>query len=246
MLVCVANEDLLVSQHIFPIKNSFLYVSMQNTQYSQIVGQSWKCSFSLCSLHNVVNSARLSFGLIDRGGLRLTSAAGRLVVTSIGFIFVWLLRITAFKRLSWSSFKFTSLNFATLYSGLRRVSILVLHRDNSILNAHIVLRHTSFLPSLNVVSVFNQRTCQCVGSLQFIPHRNIFILYHQEYITAVTKVILHHPSYVMVCAIWYHLYNLKNLKNTHGGVIPLVKLQAKACNYSKSNTLPCVFFTFLK
>ena len=23
--------------------------------------------------------------------------------------------------------------------------------------------------------------------------------------------------YVMRCAIWYHLYNLKNLKNTHGG-----------------------------
>ena len=25
--------------------------------------------------------------------------------------------------------------------------------------------------------------------------------------------------YVMRCAIWYHLYNLKNLKNTHGGVL---------------------------
>ena len=28
-------------------------------------------------------------------------------------------------------------------------------------------------------------------------------------------------------AIWYHLYNLKNVKNTHGGVLNLVKLQAK-------------------
>ena len=27
-------------------------------------------------------------------------------------------------------------------------------------------------------------------------------------------------------AIWYHLYNLKNVKNTHGGVLLLVKLQA--------------------
>ena len=26
--------------------------------------------------------------------------------------------------------------------------------------------------------------------------------------------------------IWYHLYNLKNVKNTHGGVLLLVKLQA--------------------
>ena len=30
----------------------------------------------------------------------------------------------------------------------------------------------------------------------------------------------------MCCAIWYHLYNLKNVKNTHGGVLILVKLQA--------------------
>ena len=30
----------------------------------------------------------------------------------------------------------------------------------------------------------------------------------------------------MFCAIWYHLYNLKNVKNTHGGVLILVKLQA--------------------
>ena len=26
----------------------------------------------------------------------------------------------------------------------------------------------------------------------------------------------------MFCAIWYHLYNLKNVKNTHGGVLLLV------------------------
>ena len=32
----------------------------------------------------------------------------------------------------------------------------------------------------------------------------------------------------MRCAIWYHLYNLKNVKNTHGGVLLLVKLQALA------------------
>ena len=30
----------------------------------------------------------------------------------------------------------------------------------------------------------------------------------------------------MFCSIWYHLYNLKNVKNTHGGVLLLVKLQA--------------------
>ena len=34
--------------------------------------------------------------------------------------------------------------------------------------------------------------------------------------------------YVMLCTIWYHLHNLKNAKNTHGGVLLLVKLQAKS------------------
>ena len=33
--------------------------------------------------------------------------------------------------------------------------------------------------------------------------------------------------YVMFCAIWYHFYNLRNVKNTHGRVLLLVKLQAK-------------------
>ena len=32
--------------------------------------------------------------------------------------------------------------------------------------------------------------------------------------------------YVIRYAIWYHLYNLKNVTNTHGGVLLLVKLQA--------------------
>ena len=34
--------------------------------------------------------------------------------------------------------------------------------------------------------------------------------------------------YVMFCTIWYYLYNFKNVKNTHGGVLLLVKLQAKS------------------
>ena len=28
----------------------------------------------------------------------------------------------------------------------------------------------------------------------------------------------------MVCAIWYHMYNFKNVKNNHVGVLLLVKL----------------------
>ena len=51
---------------------------------------------------------------------------------------------------------------------------------------------------------------------------------------------------VMLCAIWYRLYNLKKERSTQGGVIHLVKLQALACNFTKSITLPWVFLTFLK
>ena len=50
----------------------------------------------------------------------------------------------------------------------------------------------------------------------------------------------------MLCAIWCHLYNSKNVRNTHGGVLLLVKLQGEACNFTQNNTLPCVFFTFLR
>ena len=35
--------------------------------------------------------------------------------------------------------------------------------------------------------------------------------------------------YVMLCAIWYHLYNLKNAKNTHGGVLLLVNFSLQLC-----------------
>ena len=45
---------------------------------------------------------------------------------------------------------------------------------------------------------------------------------------------------MMRCTIWYILYNLKNVKNTYGGMLLLVKLQAK------SNTPQWLFFTFLK
>ena len=58
-----------------------------------------------------------------------------------------------------------------------------------------------------------------------------------------TKIFM---TYVMRCAIWYHLYKLRNVKNTHGGVLILVKLQAEACNFTKTNTPPWVFFTFFK
>ena len=32
-------------------------------------------------------------------------------------------------------------------------------------------------------------------------------------------------TYKTLCAIWYHVHILKNLKNNHGGVLLLVKLR---------------------
>ena len=42
----------------------------------------------------------------------------------------------------------------------------------------------------------------------------------------------------MYCAIWYHLYNSKNVKNTHGGVSISVNCRLLPCNFFKSNTPP--------
>ena len=53
-------------------------------------------------------------------------------------------------------------------------------------------------------------------------------------------------TYAILFAIWYHLYNFKNMKNTDGGVLNLVKFKAKACKFTESNTPPSVFFTFFK
>ena len=61
----------------------------------------------------------------------------------------------------------------------------------------------------------------------------IFLIYHFFDIHDSLDAILRErlmfdclTSYVMRCAIWHHLYNLKNVKNTHEGVLILVKLQA--------------------
>ena len=38
---------------------------------------------------------------------------------------------------------------------------------------------------------------------------------------------------VMLCAIWYHFFNLKNVKSTPRKVQLLVKLQPAVCNVTK-------------
>ena len=44
--------------------------------------------------------------------------------------------------------------------------------------------------------------------------------------------------FLTLSAIWYHLYDLKFVRSTHVGVLPLVKLQVEAYNFTKSNTPP--------
>ena len=55
----------------------------------------------------------------------------------------------------------------------------------------------------------------------------------------------------MLWAICYHTHNLKNVKNTHGGVLLFVKLQASACNFTTKRNIPAwgvfqVFFELYK
>ena len=50
----------------------------------------------------------------------------------------------------------------------------------------------------------------------------------------------------MCCAIPYHLYNLKNVKNTRGGVLLLVKLQAEAYNVTTASNTASRFFKLYK
>ena len=50
----------------------------------------------------------------------------------------------------------------------------------------------------------------------------------QNFIVLKMVLQLNTRNIVMRCAIWYHLYNFKNAKNTHGGVLLLVNLQAKS------------------
>ena len=45
------------------------------------------------------------------------------------------------------------------------------------------------------------------------------------------KVHINQSSYESLSSI----FDLKNVKNTHGGVIILVKLHAEACNFTKNN-----------
>ena len=82
---------------------------------------------------------------------------------------------------------------------------------------------TSFNP-INVTGLFSNtlKTSE--------KQKNCFLMFPEDIV-------------VMRYAIWYHLYNSKNVKNTMEALL-LVKLQASAWNFTKSNTPPWVFSMF--
>ena len=88
----------------------------------------------------------------------------------------------------------------------------------------------------------------CLSREQLITSYIIGIPYlqHASFCSMVWKFLESDNYYVMLCAICYHLYNLKNSKSLHGVVLLSVKLQTSACEFAKSNTHSWVFFTFLK
>ena len=77
-----------------------------------------------------------------------------------------------------------------------------------------------FLREKNFLDLFWRVSIKIVFST-FMP---IAILW----VSSVTNHRKKKEVYVELCLIWYSSYNLKNVKNNHGGVLLLVKLQAKA------------------
>ena len=65
----------------------------------------------------------------------------------------------------------------------------------------------------------------CLGHCQ-TSKMELFLKKNLYKIYKIYKSIQMPQKYVVRCVIWYHMYNLKNVKNTHGGVVLSVKLQA--------------------
>ena len=57
-----------------------------------------------------------------------------------------------------------------------------------------------------------------------------------------TEIIHTNYKHVMLCVIWYHLHNLKNVKNINGGVLLFVMLQG----FTKNNIPPGVSLQVFK
>ena len=77
-----------------------------------------------------------------------------------------------------------------------------------------------------IKSVNNTTFNDVMHVLKKLVEQDNFYVYNCESCAKVTNYNTIYQLIVTLYAIWYHLYNLKNVKNTHGGVLHLVKLQA--------------------
>ena len=74
-----------------------------------------------------------------------------------------------------------------------------------------------------------------LNHLTLFKYKNNILKYYQTMV-----------KHLMLCTTWYHLHNLKIVRNSHGGVLLSVSVHGLACNFNKSNTRSWVFFPFIK
>ena len=98
-------------------------------------------------------------------------------------------------------------------------------------------------------TVFCSKNKQCKQGLKKSIAVNVIRIFYMTWEIKWTVTSFRcYRLFVMFCVLWYHLFNFKNVKYTHEGVLLLVKLYANLLKlyFTKSNTPPWVFFTFLK
>ena len=86
--------------------------------------------------------------------------------------------------------------------------------------------------------VFSCEHCEILWNSIFIEHLRWLLLCisitSKKSLRSDKILLVRRKLYVMRCAIWYRLYNLKNVKNAHGGVLLVVKLQLQSAALLKS------------
>ena len=96
--------------------------------------------------------------------------------------------------------------------------------------SRVWLTHLHFSQGKYLIHVFSMIVRRIVGNFKKIAT-----------LTIPSQALMKYLS----CFARFGTISLKNVKNTHGGLILLVKLQDEACNF-KSVTALWVFFTFFR
>ena len=76
-----------------------------------------------------------------------------------------------------------------------------------------------------VLRSFTQYICRAkkltIGFFRNFLQHKIWTINHRESFMTRKFSVVNSLLHAMCCTIWYHLHNLKNVKNTHGGVLIL-------------------------